>query len=99
MRGRPYEREGLPRRRVPRQQSKLSSFDTKSSRQNAKKGGTNMEWQFILALVIVIPVILIPVALVWFLNVSGIYAVIRDTRRRRITRQKRLRAAAEVEAK
>ncbi|MFC1992850.1 hypothetical protein ACFLV3_03460 [Chloroflexota bacterium] len=33
-----------------------------------------MEWQVILALVIVIPVILIPVLLVWFLNVGGMYA-------------------------
>lgn len=31
-----------------------------------------MEWQFVLALVIAIPVILIPVALVWFLNIGGL---------------------------
>ena len=51
-----------------------------------------MEWQLILALVIAIPVILIPVAFIWFMNVSGIYTVIRETRKRRIAREKRIRA-------
>jgi len=58
-----------------------------------------MEWQMILALVLVIPVILVPVVLVWYLNVSGIFTVIRETRRRRIARQKRMKTAVEVEAK
>ena len=58
-----------------------------------------MDWQTILALVLVIPIILIPVAFIWFLNVSGIYTVIRETRKRRIAREKRMRAVAEVEAK
>ena len=58
-----------------------------------------MEWQLILALVIAIPIILIPVAFIWFLNVSGIYTVIRETHKRRIAREKRMRAVAEVEAK
>ena len=58
-----------------------------------------MEWQMILALVLVIPVILVPAVLVWYLNVSGIFTVIRETRRRRIARQKRMKAAVEVEAK
>ena len=58
-----------------------------------------MEWQFILALVLAIPVILFPAALIWYLNVSGTYTVIRETQRRRIARKKRMRAAVEVEAK
>ena len=58
-----------------------------------------MEWQIILALVLAIPVILIPAALAWYLNVSGIFTVIRETRKRRIAREKRLRAVVEVEAK
>ena len=58
-----------------------------------------MEWQMILALVLVIPVILVPAVLVWYLNVSGIFTVIRETRRRRIARQKRMKTAVEVEAK
>ncbi len=43
-----------------------------------------MEWQAILALVIVIPIILVPVALVWYLNIGGIYAAIREGRRIRV---------------
>ena len=58
-----------------------------------------MQWEFIVALVIAIPVILFPAALVWFLNVSGIYAVIRDARKRRIAYEKRMRTATEVEVK
>ena len=58
-----------------------------------------MEWQLILALVIAIPVILIPVVFIWFLNVSGLYTVIRETRKRRIAHEKRMGAVAEVEAK
>ena len=54
-----------------------------------------MEWQVVVALVVAIPVILIPVVFVWFLNVSGIYTVVRETRKRRIAREKRMRAATE----
>ena len=57
-----------------------------------------MEGQMILILLVVIPVILIPAALIWYLNVSGIFTVIREVRRRRIARENRMRAAAEVEA-
>jgi hypothetical protein len=37
-----------------------------------------MTWQVMLALVIVIPVILIPVFFVWYLNLGGIYAAIKE---------------------
>ena len=43
-----------------------------------------MEWQLILALVIAIPIILIPVVLVWYLNIGGIYAAIREGLRFRL---------------
>ena len=52
-----------------------------------------MEWQFIVALVIAIPIILFPAAFIWYLNISGLYQVIRDARQR----EKR-RAAALKEA-
>ena len=39
-----------------------------------------MEWQVILVLVLAIPVILFPVAYVWYLNIGGIYAAIREKR-------------------
>ena len=37
-----------------------------------------MEWQVILALIIVIPIILVPVVFVLYLNIGGIYAAIRE---------------------
>jgi len=52
-----------------------------------------MQWEFIVALVIAIPIILFPVAFVWYLNVGGIYAAIKEARERRAKR------AAEKEAK
>ena len=36
-----------------------------------------MEWQVIVALVIAVPVILFPVAFVWYMNIGGIYTAIR----------------------
>ena len=39
-----------------------------------------MEWQFIVALVVMIPVIMLPVAFVWYLNLGGILAAVRRAR-------------------
>jgi len=52
-----------------------------------------MEWYVILVIVLAIPVILLPAAFVWYLNVSGIYTVIRETQKRRAARRKRAREA------
>lgn len=40
-----------------------------------------MSWQVILAIVIVVPIILIAVAFVWYINVSGLYRVVQGSRR------------------
>jgi hypothetical protein len=45
-----------------------------------------MNWEFIAGLIIAIPVILFPVAFIWFLNVGGILTVIREARARRAAR-------------
>ena len=37
-----------------------------------------MEWQFVLALIVIAPIILLPVMFVWYLNVAGVYAMVRD---------------------
>ena len=58
-----------------------------------------MEWQLVVALAVAIPVILFPAALVWFMNISGIYTVIRETRARRVAREKGIGAAVNVETK
>lgn len=42
-----------------------------------------MQWEFIVALVIAIPIILFPAAFVWYLNIGGIYAAIKQARERR----------------
>ena len=52
-----------------------------------------MEWQFILALVIAIPIILFPVAFVWYLNIGGIYTAIKEARARRVAREKEVKEA------
>ena len=48
-----------------------------------------MQWEFVAALIIAIPVILFPVAFVWYLNVGGIYHAIHEARARRAVRVKR----------
>ena len=42
-----------------------------------------MEWQFLVAMVVIIPVILLPVAFVWYLNLGGLYAAVRKARANR----------------
>ena len=43
-----------------------------------------MQWQLIVALAIVIPVILLPVAFVWFLNIGGMIHAVREARAARV---------------
>ncbi len=47
-----------------------------------------MEWQVIVALVIILPVILFPAAFVWYLNVGGVYAAVKEAGKRRTTEEK-----------
>ena len=55
-----------------------------------------MEWQFILALVLCIPIILLPVAFIWYINISGLYQVMRDARQRQRKRERALKEAREL---
>ena len=52
-----------------------------------------MQWEFIIALVIGIPIILFPVAFVWYLNIGGIFALIKERRAIRSAREKVAKAA------
>ena len=52
-----------------------------------------MEWEFVVALVVMIPVILLPVAFVWYLNLGGILAAVRRARA-----AEKARPAAETKA-
>ena len=47
-----------------------------------------MQWEFIIALVIAIPVILFPAAFVWYLNAGGIYRALREAREKKTARAK-----------
>jgi len=58
-----------------------------------------MQWEFIVALLLGIPVILFPVALVWFLNIGGLYAAIKEARERRAAREEATRAVADKQRK
>jgi len=55
-----------------------------------------MEWQFIVALVIAVPIILFPAAFVWYLNIGGIYAAIKEARARRAAREKPAKEVGET---
>jgi hypothetical protein len=55
-----------------------------------------MSWQIIVALVIAVPVILFPVAFVWYLNIGGILAAIKEARARRATREKNNRVTVDA---
>jgi hypothetical protein len=46
-----------------------------------------MHWEFIVALVIAIPIILFPVAFIWYLNIGGIYAAVSKARKKRAARE------------
>ena len=50
-----------------------------------------MEWQVIVALVIAIPIIIFPVAFIWYLNIGGLWSAIRESRARHAVREKGVR--------
>ena len=47
-----------------------------------------MEWQVILLLVLAVPVLLIPVVFVWYLNIGGIYMAIKEARAKKAAKKK-----------
>ena len=56
-----------------------------------------MQWELVIALVIAIPIILFPAAFVWYLNIGGIVAAIKDARAARVARDKATGEAAKVQ--
>jgi hypothetical protein len=52
-----------------------------------------MGWQIIVALALVIPIILIPVLFVWYLNIGSLYTAIKQ---RQAARERDRRRAAEA---
>ncbi len=49
-----------------------------------------MSWQVMVALIFMIPVILFPVAFVWYLNIGGVYAMLKDMLQREAAKRKHL---------
>ncbi len=47
-----------------------------------------MEWQVIVALVVILPVILFPAAFVWYLNVGGMVTALKEARKRQTAEEK-----------
>jgi hypothetical protein len=43
-----------------------------------------MSWQIAIALLVAVPVVLLPVALVWYLNTGGVLAAIKEMRSKRL---------------
>ncbi len=55
-----------------------------------------MEWQIIVALVIAIPIILFPVAFIWYINFGGIYLAIKEARAKRAAHKKEVSKPVKV---
>ncbi len=55
-----------------------------------------MDWEFAVALILAIPIILLPVAFVWYLNIGGVVSAIRASWKKRAARRKG--TAADVKA-
>ena len=56
-----------------------------------------MEWQIIVALIVAIAFMLIPAVFIWYLNIGGIYAIIKEAREKKIAHEKKTRGEAATE--
>ena len=57
-----------------------------------------MQAIFIIALVIAIPVILFPAAFVWYLNIGGLYAAMKEAKQKRASQVKQAGKIAEIKS-
>ena len=46
-----------------------------------------MQWQFVVALVVAVPIILFPVVFIWYMNIGGMIHAAKEARK---TREKKL---------
>jgi len=56
-----------------------------------------MEWQIIVALVVMLPVILLPAAFVWYMNIGGMTAAYKEARQRKAAHGKTQGKVAEAQ--
>jgi hypothetical protein len=47
-----------------------------------------MQWELVVALVIAVPIILFPAAYIWYINIGGLYAAVKEAREKRAARRK-----------
>jgi hypothetical protein len=50
-----------------------------------------MQWEFIVALVVAIPIILFPAAFIWYVNVGSLYIMLRERRKKKAAAKERSR--------
>jgi len=53
-----------------------------------------MEWQLLVALIVVVPVILFPAAFVWYMNLGGLYAAVKEARAKKAAGEKVIKVKA-----
>jgi hypothetical protein len=53
-----------------------------------------MQWEFIVALVVAIPIILFPAAFIWYVNVGGLYTMLKERRRKKAAAEERSKGIA-----
>lgn len=46
-----------------------------------------MEWRFIEALILAVPIVLLPVAVVWYFNLGGVGVAFRQSRTKRMAQR------------
>ena len=61
-----------------------------------KKEVRTMEWWMIVVLVVLAPVILFPAAFVWYLNIGGMVAAVKEARARKAAEARETRQAAKA---
>ena len=76
---------------------KLDGDNGNSSYAEYQEGGENkMTWPIVVALLLAIPIILLPVILIWYLNISGMGIVIGEACAACKAETKRLKSAEEL---
>lgn len=48
-----------------------------------------MQWEFIVALVVAIPLIIFPAAFIWYVNISGLYIMLKERRKKKAAAKER----------
>ena len=58
-----------------------------------------MQWEFLVALIVAIPVILFPAAFVWYLNASNLIRAIKEARAKKLARKKGILLKVDIKSR